>query len=100
MSKISIILFVTAVIISYEGFRIIFGLDTDIEGGPYFLAFIFGFPLFIIGMILGIIDIKRQNNELLIKNTKNKLGTPHFALFLNLFGVVFWLIHLISVNLE
>ena len=100
MSKISLVLFIISIIISYEGFKIIFGFSHDIEGGPYFIAFLFGLPLFVIGMIIGIIAIfKDKKNESKNKNKDLKLAERYLATILNGLGVCLWVVHLLIVNL-
>ena len=71
------------------------GIKSDIEGGPIYIAFLFGLPLLILGLIFGIIDIIRGKKGIRNKYVDWSLSTRYLMTSLNAAGVTFWAIFVI-----
>jgi hypothetical protein len=102
MGILSLIFFICSLIVSYNGFLLIFGLKYDIEGGAYFFALLFGLPLFVAGVVVGVIGLIYAN-KMRAKNKKPNLLINQGAkigIYLNGFGILFWVIHLLNANLK
>lgn len=100
MGILSLIIFACSLLLSFNGFLLIFGLESDIEGGAYFIALLLGLPLFCIGAILGVVGIFLSKKHSLKSEDKKAWLSLYstYGVVMNSVAIVFWIVHLLASN--